>query len=55
MRLENDKLIIESRYEIDDLMNMIDTYLKSEPKMQSVTAEELERIKNQLDALFLSW
>lgn len=55
MKLENDKLVIESRYEIDDLMNMIDAYLKSNPKMQSVTVEELEKIKNQLDVLFLSW
>lgn len=54
MKLDNDKIIIESRYEIDDIQEMIDCYLKyGEPRC--ITKEELERIRKQLDTLYMCW
>ena len=54
MRLEEDKIIIESRYEIDDIKDMITCYLRyGEP--QKLTEAELERLRDKLDALFISW
>lgn len=55
MKLDRDRIVIESRYEIDDIMDMIDVYLKSKPKMKSVTEQELKQLREQLDALFMCW
>ena len=54
MKLEGDRIVIESRYEIDDIIDMIDTYQKhKEPKR--LNREELELLKEQLDALYMCW
>ena len=54
MKLEGDRIVIESRYEIDDIIDMIDTYQKhKEPKW--LNREELELLKKQLDALYMCW
>lgn len=55
MKLNGDKIVIESRYEIDDIIKMIEVYQKSNEKRNSLTDEELNRIKEQLDVLYMTW
>lgn len=55
MTLQGDKIVIESRYEIDDIIKMIEVYQKSSEKRNSLTDEELNRIKDQLDVLYMTW
>lgn len=55
MKLQGDTIVIESRYEIDDIIKMIDVYQKSGEKKNSLTDEELNRLKGQLDVLYMSW
>lgn len=49
------KLIIESRYEIDDIQKMIDLLIQSGDDNTYMTREELERLRDQLDVLYMSW
>lgn len=55
MKLDGDKIVIESRYEIDDIMDMIDTYLASNKEPARLSRDELEHLKGQLDALYMCW
>ena len=55
MKLNGDKIVIESRYEIDDIIKMIEVYQKSREKRNSLTDEELNRLKDQLDVLYMTW
>lgn len=55
MKLNGDKIVIESRYEIDDIIKMIEVYQKSGERKMHVTDEELNRIKDQLDVLYMTW
>jgi hypothetical protein len=55
MKLQGDTIVIESRYEIDDLIRMVEVYQKSGEKRNSLTDEELNRLKDQLDVLYMSW
>ena len=48
------KLIIESRYEIDDIQKMIDLLIQSGDDTY-MGREELERLRDQLDVLYMSW
>lgn len=54
MKLNGDKIVIESRYEIDDIQAMIDCFLKN-GKPERVSKEDLITIKNNLDALYMCW
>lgn len=54
MRLDGDKIVIESRYEIDEIQEMIDCYLKN-GKPERLSKEELTAIKKNLDALYMCW
>lgn len=54
MKLDGDKIVIESRYEIDDIQAMIDCYLKN-GKPERVSKEELKKLREQLDALYMCW
>lgn len=54
MRLDGDKIVIESRYEIDDIQKMIECFLKHE-KPQRLTEKELKDLRNNLDGLFMYW
>lgn len=51
---DNGTLVIESRYEIDDIQTMIDLLIES-GKDTRMTREELERLRDQLDVLYMSW
>ena len=51
---DNGTLVIESRYEIDDIQKMIDLLLRSGDDTY-MTREELERLRDQLDVLYMSW
>lgn len=54
MVLNGDKIVIESRYEIDDIQEMIDCFLKNgNPKR--LTREELLSLRDKLDALYMCW
>lgn len=59
MKLEQDTIVLESRYEIDDILDMIDCYKThltvTGARPASVTMEELDKLKSQLDVLYLSW
>ena len=48
------RLVIESRYEIDDIQKMIDLLIQSGDDTY-MTREELERLRDQLDVLYMSW
>ncbi|MBO5093176.1 MAG: hypothetical protein J6C33_02330 [Lachnospiraceae bacterium] len=54
MKLTGDKIIIESRYEIDDIQAMIDCYLEH-GRQEDVTKSELKRLRDELDALYMCW
>lgn len=54
MKLDGDKIVIESRYEIDDFQAMIDCYLKN-GKPERVSKEELKKLRDKLDALYMCW
>ena len=51
---DNGTIVIESRYEIDDIQKMIDLLIQSGDDTY-MTREELERLKDQLDVLYMSW
>ena len=54
MKLDGDKIVIESRYEINDIQAMIDCYLKHS-KPEWLSKEELERLRDKLDVLYMCW
>ena len=55
MRLEDGgKLVLESRHEIDDLQKMIDLLLRS-GETTYLSREELTRLRDQLDVLYMNW
>ena len=55
MRLaEGGRLVIESRYEIDDLQKMIDLLIESGDETY-MSREELAQIRDQLDVLYMTW
>lgn len=45
---------IESRYEIDDLQKMIDLLIQSGDDTY-MSRDELTRLRDQLDVLYMSW
>lgn len=51
---DNGTLVIESRYEIDDIQKMINLLIQSGDDTY-MTREELERLRDQLDVLYMSW
>lgn len=51
---DNGTIVIESRYEIDDIQAMIDLLIQSD-RDNYMTREELERLRDQLDVLYMSW
>ena len=48
------RLVIESGYGIDDIQKMIDLLIQSGDDTY-MTREELERLRDQLDVLYMSW
>lgn len=54
MRLEGDKIVIESRYEIDEIINMIELY-KEKGDPRRLTKEELTDLQKKLDGLYMTW
>ena len=55
MRLVNCSIEIETRNEINIMQDMIETYLKNNKKLDDYQKEELETLKNQLEALWYQW
>ena len=53
MRRENDTIQFESRREIENLMVVIDKYVKQNPKEKN--NEELERFFDLLDVMNMEW
>ena len=47
-------LVIESRYEIDDIQAMIDLLIQSD-RDNYMSKDELVRLRDQLDVLYMSW
>ena len=45
---------IESRYEIDDIQKMIDLLIRS-GETTYLSREELTRLRDQLDVLYMNW
>ena len=54
MKLEGDKIVIESRYEINDIQSMIECYLEY-GKPERMTKEDLTELQKKLDTLYMSW
>lgn len=55
MKIENDKLVLESRSEIDKLQEMIAVYLESGKSISDADRAELQHIQHQLDVLYMTW
>lgn len=59
MKLVEDSIVIESRYEIDDIISMVKQYrdyMKCNPQESfRVTQEELDKLVSKLDALYMMW
>lgn len=53
MKLEMDKIIFESRSEIDEVQNGVDVFLKEHPKAEG--ADTLKQLSKLLDAMYMSW
>ena len=53
MKLNMDKIQFEQRYEIQELMNVIDKYGKQNPDEKN--NKILEEFFNKLDAMDMSW
>lgn len=51
---DNGTLVIESRYEIDDMQAMIDLLIQSD-RDNYMSKDELVRLRDQLDVLYMSW
>ena len=51
---DNGTLVIESRYEIDDIQAMIDLLIQS-GRDNYMSKDELVRLRDQLDVLYMSW
>lgn len=51
---DNGTIVIESRYEIDDLQAMIDLLIQSD-RDNYMSKDELVRLRDQLDVLYMSW
>jgi hypothetical protein len=54
MQLLGDKIVIESRKEIDQTQEMIDCFLKS-GKADDHMKNDLKVIKEKLDGLYMCW
>ncbi len=54
MQLLGDKIVIESRKEIDQTREMIDCFLKS-GKADDHMKNDLKVIKEKLDGLYMCW
>lgn len=55
MKVQGDKIVIESRSEIDDIIKMIEVYQRSGEKPNCLSEDELNRLKDQLDTLYMCW
>ncbi len=53
MRLDRDKIVIESRQEIDTLQDMMQQYMEKNELSES-EKRNISRIVSQLDALYMS-
>lgn len=55
MKLDGSKIVIESRYEIEDLIDMLSLCLHSYPEMIRGNLEEYKQLKDKLDVLYMTW
>lgn len=53
MTLDMDKIQFESRNEIAEIMDALETYTKEHPRERS--AETVKELTNLLDAMYMSW
>lgn len=53
MQKNMDTIQFESRYEIDEVCDALDTFLKEHPNARG--KETVERLKNLLDVMFMEW
>lgn len=54
MKLIGDKIALESRYEVSQMRDAIEGYLKS-GQADSYLQEDLKMIKDKLDVLYMCW
>lgn len=54
MKLNNDKIVIESRSDIDLIQEMISLLLEK-GQIKEREKKEIERLDEQLEALYISW
>lgn len=54
MKLDRDKIVIESRSEIDTIQNMMQQYLEKN-KLPENEKRDISQIISQLDALYMCW
>ena len=54
-KLEGDRIVIEHRDELDVLDAMIECYFKHGRRIPEREKEDLQKLKNDLTALWYSW
>lgn len=52
MKLENNKIIFKSRYEIDEIEDALETYASEHPASRSI--ESVKKLAELLDAMYMS-
>lgn len=53
MKKNMDKIQFESRYEIDEVVDALDTFLKEHPDARS--KETVEELSHLLDVMYMEW
>lgn len=53
MKKGNDTIQFESRYEIDEVVSALDTFMEEHPNARE--KESVERLKDLLDVMYMEW
>lgn len=53
MKKNMDNIQFESRYEIDEVVSVCETFLKEHPNARG--KETVERLRDLLDAMYMEW
>lgn len=53
MKKDMDKIVFESRYEIDEIIEALETFAKEHPNARQ--KETVKRMSNLLDVMYMEW
>lgn len=55
MHVQDDTIVIDSRYEIDDIQRIIAVFEKSGEKLDVLQPADLESLRRALNRLYMTW